>query len=77
MPSSPLSLYGLLVPSAQSISEARRSACAARFCPTARGEARGDSDVHLFFDLPPGPLGLFELMEVEIQRQYPQGEKAR
>ena len=32
---------------------------------TARDEARGDSDVDLFFDHPEGSLGLFELMDIK------------
>jgi hypothetical protein len=35
------------------------------FGSTARGEAREDSDVDLFFDHPPGSLGLFDLMDVK------------
>jgi uncharacterized protein len=35
------------------------------FGSTARGEAREDSDVDLFFDHPEGSLGLFKLMEVK------------
>ena len=35
------------------------------FGSTARGEAREDSDVDLFFDHPEGSLGLFELMDRE------------
>ncbi len=35
------------------------------FGSTARGEAREDSDVDLFFDRPLGSLGLFELMDVK------------
>ena len=35
------------------------------FGSTARGEARADSDVDLFFDHPEGSLGLFELMDVK------------
>jgi predicted nucleotidyltransferase len=35
------------------------------FGSTARGEARPDSDVDLFFDHPEGSLGLFALMEVK------------
>jgi uncharacterized protein len=35
------------------------------FGSTARGEAREDSDVDLFFDHPEGSLGLFELMDVK------------
>jgi uncharacterized protein len=35
------------------------------FGSTARGEARKDSDVDLFFDHPPASLGLFELMEIK------------
>jgi uncharacterized protein len=35
------------------------------FGSTARGEAREDSDVDLFFDHPVGSLGLFELLDVK------------
>lgn len=35
------------------------------FGSTARGEARRDSDVDLFFDHPLGSLGLYELMDVK------------
>jgi uncharacterized protein len=35
------------------------------FGSTARGEAREDSDIDLFFDHPLGSLGLFELMDVK------------
>ncbi|HZZ60531.1 MAG TPA: nucleotidyltransferase domain-containing protein [Roseiarcus sp.] len=35
------------------------------FGSTARGEARGDSVVDLFFDHPEGSLGLYELMDVK------------
>ena len=35
------------------------------FGSTARGEARYDSDVDLFFDHQKGKLGLFELMDVK------------
>ena len=35
------------------------------FGSTARGEAREDSDVDLFFDYEKGKLGLFELMNVK------------
>jgi predicted nucleotidyltransferase len=35
------------------------------FGSTARGEARDDSDVDLFFDHPEGSLGLFALMDVK------------
>jgi predicted nucleotidyltransferase len=35
------------------------------FGSTARGEARNDSDVDLFFDYEKGKLGLFELMDVK------------
>jgi predicted nucleotidyltransferase len=35
------------------------------FGSTARGEAREDSDVDLFFDYEKGKLGLFELMDVK------------
>ncbi|MEO5359932.1 MAG: nucleotidyltransferase domain-containing protein [Nitrospirota bacterium] len=35
------------------------------FGSTARGEAREDSDVDLFFDYEKGKFGLFELMDVK------------
>jgi uncharacterized protein len=35
------------------------------FGSTARGEAREDSDVDLFFDHPKGSLGLYQLMDVK------------
>lgn len=35
------------------------------FGSTARGDAREDSDVDLFFDYEEGKLGLFELMDVK------------
>ena len=35
------------------------------FGSTARGEARADSDVDLFFDYERGKFGLFELMDVK------------
>ncbi|MBF0457476.1 MAG: nucleotidyltransferase domain-containing protein [Nitrospirae bacterium] len=35
------------------------------FGSTARGEAKDDSDVDLFFDYEKGKFGLFELMEVK------------
>lgn len=35
------------------------------FGSTARGEAREDSDIDLFFDHPAGSLGLFGLMDVK------------
>ena len=35
------------------------------FGSTARGEARDNSDVDLFFDHPVGSIGLFELMDVK------------
>ena len=35
------------------------------FGSTARGEAKDDSDVDLFFDYEKGKLGLFELMDVK------------
>jgi predicted nucleotidyltransferase len=35
------------------------------FGSTARGDARQDSDVDLFFDYEKGKLGLFELMDVK------------
>ena len=35
------------------------------FGSTARGEAREDSDVDLFFDHPEGSLGLYQLMDLK------------
>src|SRR2546429_5989037 len=35
------------------------------FGSTARGEAKDDSDIDLFFDYRKGELGLFELMDVK------------
>jgi hypothetical protein len=35
------------------------------FGSTARGEAREDSDIDLFFDYEKGKLGVFELMDVK------------
>ena len=35
------------------------------FGSTARGDAREDSDIDLFFDHPEGSLGLFALMDVK------------
>jgi predicted nucleotidyltransferase len=43
---------------------------------TARDEARGDSDVDLFFDHPEGSLGLFELMDVKDAAERILGRKA-
>jgi hypothetical protein len=46
------------------------------FGSTARGEAREDSDVDLFFDYEKGKLGLFELMDVKEQASRILGHKA-
>jgi uncharacterized protein len=46
------------------------------FGSTARGEAREDSDVDLFFDYERGKLGLFELMDVKEQASRILGSKA-
>jgi predicted nucleotidyltransferase len=46
------------------------------FGSTARGEAREDSDVDLFFDYERGELGLYELMDVKEQTSRILGHKA-
>jgi predicted nucleotidyltransferase len=46
------------------------------FGSTARGEAREDSDVDLFFDYEKGKLGLYELMDVKEQTSRILGRKA-
>jgi predicted nucleotidyltransferase len=46
------------------------------FGSTARGEARDDSDVDLFFDYERGKLGLFQLMDVKEETSRILGQKA-
>ncbi len=46
------------------------------FGSTARGEARDDSDVDLFFDYEKGKFGLFELMDVKEYAASILGRKA-
>jgi predicted nucleotidyltransferase len=46
------------------------------FGSTARGEAREDSDVDLFFDHPVGSIGLYELMDVKEIASRILGRKA-
>ncbi len=46
------------------------------FGSTARGEARDDSDVDLFFDYEKGKFGLFELMDVKEYATNILGRKA-
>ncbi|MGH6834305.1 MAG: nucleotidyltransferase family protein [Methylocella sp.] len=46
------------------------------FGTTARGEARDNSDVDLFFDHEKGKLGLFELMDVKERTASILGQKA-
>ena len=46
------------------------------FGSTARGEARDNSDVDLFFDHPEGSLGLYELMDVKEAAARILGRKA-
>ena len=50
--------------------------CLYLFGSTARGEAREDSDVDLFFDYERGKLGLFELMDVKEETSRILGRKA-
>jgi len=45
------------------------------FGSTARGEARDDSDVDLFFDYERGKFGLFELMDVQAYAARVLGRK--
>ena len=45
------------------------------FGSTARGEAREDSDVDLFFDHPEGSLGLFALIDVKEEAARIVGHK--
>lgn len=46
------------------------------FGSTARGEAREDSDVDLFFDYQRGTFGLFDLMDVQERTSGILGRKA-
>jgi uncharacterized protein len=46
------------------------------FGSTVRGDARGDSDVDLFFDYEKGKLGLFELMDVKAYAASILGRRA-
>ncbi|WP_158927784.1 nucleotidyltransferase family protein [Acidisphaera sp. S103] len=46
------------------------------FGSTARGEARDDSDVDLFFDYDRGKFGLFQLMDVKERTSGILGRKA-
>src|SRR6202795_407262 len=46
------------------------------FGSTARGEAREDSDIDLFFDHERGKLGLFQLMDVEERTSAILGRRA-
>jgi predicted nucleotidyltransferase len=46
------------------------------FGSTARGEAREDSDVDLFFDYEKGRFGVFELMDVKERATGIHGRKA-
>jgi predicted nucleotidyltransferase len=46
------------------------------FGSMARGEAREDSDVDLFFDHPQGSIGLFQLMDIQEMAARVLGRKA-
>lgn len=46
------------------------------FGSTARGEAREDSDIDLFFDYEKGKFGLFDLMDVKERTSSILGHKA-
>jgi hypothetical protein len=46
------------------------------FCSTARGEARADSDVDLFFDHPIGSIGLYELIDLKRRASEILGREA-
>lgn len=46
------------------------------FGSTARGEARQDSDVDLFFDHPEGSIGLYELIDLKEAATRILGRKA-
>lgn len=59
----------------QLVNETPKLATTYLFGSTARGDARPDSDVDLFFDYEKGKLGLFQLMDVKARTASILGRK--